>query len=451
MDAGSDLNLSTGTDVPVTSGSGSRWFTSYLLSNIAAGITSPLIPLYVVIYLHSTVFYVGLVSSIASAAAVPSLIFWGNLSDYAGKRKIFILTGFLGSFFTLLQIIFVRDLSAYIIMLVSFQALAMAAVPVSTLIILETRQESEWPQVMSSFSMISSVGTVVGLGAGSVIIMYWHFSELLPIMYVIASFMYLAAAISAIALLPEPGSQLIRTRLHNLFSYRVIERGRHFPSYIIHIIPFGKHRGESRSFSPVMKKYLFTTTFLMLGFQVFFVPFPVFIINFLHASESQVFAMYLLNSVLSMLTFRISGILVRNSGIRWTLSMGILPRIAIFAASGSLPFIVAFGRPVLVLSIVFYGILGGLWSLISIGEVTSITRLAAKVNRGKAIGYYNSLLGVGQIGGAAISGVIASSLGYTVDFLTAAFVVLAGLIMIMRFYPDRGRKHGNGIKNALPP
>lgn len=417
-------------------GAGSKWFASYLLSNIAAGIISPLIPLYIVIYLNSNVFYVGLVSSLASAAAVPSLIFWGNLSDYAGRRKIFILVGFFGSFLTLLQIMFVRDLSAYILMLVSFQAIAMAAVPVSTLIILETRQEAEWPQVMSTFSLVSAAGTVTGLIAGSGIIVYWHSPSVLPAMYLIASFIYLAAAIGAIALLPEPGRKLIRARLHNLFSYRIVERGRHFPSYVLHVIPFGRNKGETHAFSPTMRKYLFTTTFLMFGFQIFFVPFPVFLIDYFHAAESQIFILYLLNSALSMVTFRIAGILVRKGGIRKTISFGIFPRIAIFSLAGILPLLAAYGRVVLITAIIMYGILGALWSLISISEVTSITKLAVKANRGKAIGYYNSLLGVGQIGGASISGVIAYDLGYTVDFVTAAAVVLIGAYMILRFYPE---------------
>lgn len=428
---------------------GSRWFISYLLSNMAAGITSPLIPLYVVVYLHSNVLYVGLVSSLASAASVPALIFWGNVSDYARRRKIFILVGFFGSFFTLLQILVVRDLSGYIIMLVSFQILAMAAVPVSTLIILETRQESEWPQVMSSFSMVSAIGTAAGLAGGSLIIVYWHYSGVLPAMYLIASIIYLAAAISALLMLPEPGRILLRTRLHNLFSYRIVERGRHFPSYVLHIIPLGKNRGNTRSFSPVMWKYLFTTTFLMFGFQIFFVPYPVFVIDLLHASETQVFVLYLLNSLLSMLTFRFAGNLVKRTGIRKTLSLGILPRIAIFIGASALPLLAGLGTGVLVISIVVYGVLGALWSLISIGEVTSISKLAAKVNRGKAIGYYNSLLGVGQIGGAGVSGFLAFKLGYTLDFVVAAAVVVAGTIMILRFYPDRNRAQGRATASGL--
>ena len=76
---------------------GYAWFASYLFSNVSSGLTSPLLPLFVVIYLHASVIDVGTISSIASAASVPALIFWGNLSDSIGKRKIFLLIGFFGS------------------------------------------------------------------------------------------------------------------------------------------------------------------------------------------------------------------------------------------------------------------------------------------------------------------------------------------------------------------
>lgn len=424
----------------------SSWFTSYLFSNLAAGLTSPLIPLYVVLYLHDTVLQVGIVSSLSSAAAVPSLIVWGNLSDYIGRRKIFILTGFFGSFLTLLQIIFVADLAGYIIMLVSFQILAMAAVPVSTLLILETRQENEWPQVMSTFSMVSAIGTVIGLGAGSLIIVFWHYFWVIPAIYLISSFVYLTAAVIALVVLPEPHRNILRTRIAHVFSFRTIERARHFPSHVIHIIPFGKNREHTHSLTPVTWKYLITTTWLMFGFQIFVVPFPVFFIDVGHAGETEVFLLYLINGIFSMMTFRFSGLLIKRNGIRKTLIMGIAPRIALFLFAAVLALLASQSGLVLALSLVIYGVLGGLWSLISIGQVTSISKLALQVNRGKAIGYYNSLLGLGQIGGAAVSGYIAISLGYSQDFVIAAAVVIIGTFMIMRFDPDHRQRSDLNVK-----
>ena len=50
------------------------WYLGYLTSNISGGLTTPLIPLFITVYLGMNVFYVGITSAIASAASVPALI-----------------------------------------------------------------------------------------------------------------------------------------------------------------------------------------------------------------------------------------------------------------------------------------------------------------------------------------------------------------------------------------
>jgi len=147
--------------------SGRKWFLGYFLSNLAGGITSPLIPMYVLIYLHSNVFYVGLTSALVSAAGVPFLIFWGNISDRLGLRKVFILLGFLGGGVSLLGIAFANSVLIYIAVLAVFQIVIMASVPVSTMIIIENTSRESWPNMMSTFSMVSSAGTVLGLSIGT--------------------------------------------------------------------------------------------------------------------------------------------------------------------------------------------------------------------------------------------------------------------------------------------
>ena len=77
--------------------------------------------------------------------------------------------------------------------------------------------------------------------------------------------------------------------------------------------------------------------------------------------------------------------------------------------------------------------MGFFWSFISISWVTSISKLAIPENRGKAIGYYNSFLGIGQIGSGVVSGYVAYSFGYGIEFLLASLAVLIGGIMLVRF------------------
>lgn len=411
----------------------SYWYVSYLLSNIAAGITVPLIPLFIVLYLHSNVEYVGITSSLASAAAVPSLIVWGNLSDSLKKRKVFVLIGFLGSAASLLPIVIIRSLNEYIAILVVFQVLAMASVPVSTLLILENSSTIKWPQVMASFNMISTVGTVVGLIAGTVIILSVPSANhrILPLIYLAAALIYLAAFVSALFLLVESKEKVKRGILSHLYTVRTIERIRYFPSHILHIASFRKPR-VTRRLTPSMKKYLFASSFLMIGFQLFMVPYPVFVMNKFNAEESQIFLMYLFNSALSATTFKIAGLSVRRLGSTRTLSFSLYSRIIIFVLASFIPFVALPNMYYLPIFITFYAVLGGLWSFISISEVTSVSKMSLQKHRGRAVGYYNSLLGVGQIIGASASGFIAFSLGYSIDFIISAVIVMIGTVIILR-------------------
>ena len=72
-----------------------RWFYSYLPTNMAGGCFDTLLPLFVVLGLRGSIADVAMVSVAASAASVPSLIFWGKATDSMKWRRLFIITGFL--------------------------------------------------------------------------------------------------------------------------------------------------------------------------------------------------------------------------------------------------------------------------------------------------------------------------------------------------------------------
>ncbi|HLH86251.1 MAG TPA: MFS transporter [Thermoplasmataceae archaeon] len=414
---------------------GHAWFISYLLSNVSSGLTSPLIPLFVVVYLQSNVEFVGITSSIASAASVPALIFWGNLSDRIGRRKIFLIIGFLGSFLSLLLILVVNTLGMYILTLVIFQVVAMAATPVATLLILESTVEKKWPNVMASFNTISYIGLVAGLIAGTLILeVVGHGGRsVLPTLYLYSAIVYLAAAISAVFLLKEPERKLSREShaLSRVFSFRMVERNRFFPNAVIHTPRILKEKGKK--LSPRTMKYIILTAFLMFGFQVFFVPFPVFVIDKLNGNETDIFVMYLLNNIASAVAFRVSGRSVNSLGLTKTMGIALFSRVAIIAAADVLSLLLMGFSFALWFAISLYGIMGFFWSFISVSWVTSISKLALPENRGKAIGYYNSFLGIGQIAGGLVSGIVSQVAGYNINFVVATVAVLGGALTILRY------------------
>jgi MFS family permease len=377
--------------------------------------------------------YVGLVSAISSMASVPALIIWGNLSDKIKRRKIFIVIGFMGSFLSLLLVLFVHDMPSYITILIMFQVLAMASVPVSTLLILENSEQSTWSKVMGKFNSYSAIGTVIGLGIGVLILTFFGGigDMLIPYLYVIAAWFYLIAGIISIMVLKEPKNEIKRERIGYLFAIHIIERVRYFPTHLVHIP--GK---ENKIRIPGhLKIYLITTLILMMGFQLFFIPYPVFVIKKMNASENDIYIMYLLNSLFSAATFIPAGRYINYIGSNRMLSISTAIRVILFLSMGVLSFFVFDTVGYLLFFILMYGVFGGIWSFIGISEVTSISNMATTAIRGKVIGYYNSLNGVGQIIGAGLSGFIAYDISYSFDFILSAIIVLTGLMIIIYSKP----------------
>lgn len=364
---------------------------------------------------------------------MPALILWGNLSDKIKRRKIFITIGFIGSFLSLLLVFTVHTMPSYISMLILFQIVAMASVPVSTLLILENSDKSSWSKVMGKFNSYSAIGTVLGLGIGVIILTFFSSMgrELIPYLYVVAAWFYLVAGIISILVLKEPKTEINRGKIGYLFALHVIERVRYFPTHLVHIP--GK---ENKIKIPDhLKLYLVTTLILMMGFQLFFIPYPVFVINRMGASENDIYIMYLLNSLFSAATFIPAGKYINYIGSNRMLSIFTSIRVVLFIVMGIVSFFVFDTVGYLLLFIIMYGVFGAIWSFIGISEVTSISNMATTLIRGKVIGYYNSLNGVGQIIGAGLSGFIAYDISYSFDFILSAIIVLSGLMIILYSKP----------------
>ena len=404
------------------------WYLAYIFSNMSAGLLTPMIPLFISLYFRQNVVFVGIASSLSSLSSVVALILWGNISDNVKKRKIFILIGFMGSFLSLFFIMFTTNILDYIGILVVYQFFAMASVPVSTLLVIENEIESQWSKTVAVFSAISTVGTVVGLSLGLVIVVRNPSSiEILKDIYLISAFIYLVAFILAYFLLKESSTKIRRSRIPNIFSVRSFERTRYAPSYVVHIVRlFGKKKGAKTSRSLML--YIILCGLLMVGFQTFFTPYPVFLIDKYNATEDIVYTMYLLNSAFSVVSFNLSGNYIKKRSLQKAIYIPLAVRMVVFAATSIIPFLGLYSFGYMILIILIYGAMGFVWSYISITQITSVTTMADMETRGRAIGYYNSILGVGQIIGAFISGYIVIYLGFGGDFMIAAFIVAIGYI-----------------------
>ncbi len=419
-----------------TNGVRNYWYISYLFSNTAYGLTIPLIPLFVVLYLGESVVWDGIVYSISSAASVPALILWGNLSDIVKKRKVFLIVGFLGSGVAFVPILFIHSLLPYVLFLVAAQVLGMSSVPVSNLLIFEHTHQSKWSKVMATFNTVGSVGIVLGLAIGVAMVFVYSsgVDASIPVFYLLAGTIYLVAAFSALFTLKESRNKLNRAKLSSYYSFRIIERVRYFPGSVIHIISSRKAKSLN-SLSPPLRHYIYWTSFLMFAFQLFILAFPVYVIQSLGGTTREVFYLYLFNAISSTLTFRTAGNFLKNKGGKRTMVLALLSRFFTFIAGGALTVMALPSSEGLAIAMVVYALVGAFWGFISLGQISFVSENATPKNRGKAVGYYNSFFGIGQIGGSFVSGFISEYSGFGLDFTAAAVGVLIGTIAILRYYP----------------
>lgn len=413
------------------------WYLAYIFSNMSGGLLTPMIPLFISFYFHQGVVIVGIASSLSSLASVVALILWGNISDNLKKRKIFVLIGFMGSFVSLFLIMFMGTVVGYIGILVLYQFFAMAAVPVSTLLIIENEHESRWAKTVSVFSAISTIGTVGGLALGLAIVINNPSSVfILKFIYTLASIIYLVAFILSYFLLRESTNTVKRSSISALFSIRNFERTRYAPSYVLHVVKlFGAKRNVKLGTQLLI--YLILCGILMMGFQIFFTPYPIFLIDKYNATEPIIYSMYLMNSAFSVVSFNMASGYIKRMSLEKAIYIPLIIRSVVFAATGIIPFLGLYSFGYMIIVILVYGAMGFVWSFISIVQITNVTTMAHKSVRGRAIGYYNSILGAGQILGAFISGYFVSFYGYTGDFLLASAVLIIGIVSI-RLLKRRG-------------
>src|SRR2546430_8285584 len=115
---------------------GPHWFYSSLPQGVAGGATSALIPLFASA-LGGSLSDIGIIAAATSLASVPAFMLWGSLSDRLGRRKVFLLIGFLGSGIASLAMGLSQTMSGFYLANLLAGFLGAASGPVGTVLLME--------------------------------------------------------------------------------------------------------------------------------------------------------------------------------------------------------------------------------------------------------------------------------------------------------------------------
>ena len=149
---------------------------------------------------HLGTVYVGLIVTLFNGVTIPASMFWGFTTDRFHKRKPIIVLSFVLTAVNLVAFEFTNSVYGIGVLYAIFSFLSAASTTPYNLLIMETQPKPSWASAFARFSMISSVGIVVGL----ILSVFWV--GLLPIHWlviVLASFSLISVAI-ALLTIKEP-------------------------------------------------------------------------------------------------------------------------------------------------------------------------------------------------------------------------------------------------------
>ncbi|MFC7044038.1 MFS transporter [Halobacteriaceae archaeon GCM10025711] len=190
-------------------------------------------------------------------------------------------------------------------------------------------------------------------------------------------------------------------------------------------------RRALRPFTTGLPVYLVATGLFFLGFAVFFGPLPAYLAAEQYTAQ-QIFVLFVASSVASAVLYSRAADVARRTDLRRLNAGALAARGALFPAVTALGGVTwGFGG-----LLVVFGLLGAFWAVIAVTATSLVTRLAPRYVRGKALGQYTALSGVGSGVGSVLGGAIAASLNYAAAFAVAGLLVLAGAGLALLAHGD---------------
>jgi len=447
------------------------WFLAYLPLAISDGIATPLIPLLALQHFGATAFVVTIIIAASAMSQVPFTIVWGNLSDRVAHRKYFLVGSFLATGLSIVAIALARDLITFFWLNVVEGLASAASAPIGTMLLLETRHKRWWPQDIGLFGLISGLGTTIGLALGFVWLFVIGHSgpavEAMTGLLLLSGALAIASGIAAWGWIEEPIARIERRSTNELLHLRtgLAERARNFRSRVGGIIDLTRSKAERLP----GREYLFLAALgvMTVGFDIFYGPFPVFLISVLghgaRSGDAGVFIVYLGSAAASTALFFHSGKAVDNHSPKSVYLESLGGRIALMLLFlwGPIYVLFGYGSPALLGWLTLLNALMGVtWAFISTASTLFLVRLVGRSARGRALGLYNAIAGAGSLLGTLLGGYLYATYGVHLAYSIAAVAVLVGGAMLLPIpyhvfqIPHalaRRPRRLRGVRAAMPP
>ena len=405
------------------------WRLGFLFHEIAFGLLSVFIPLYVVAFQDTSILggplvTLGVMTSIAIFCTIPASFLWGYLCDATRRYKLFILLSFLSSavILFLMTLPFAQSILLFVFLYVVMQVLHVSHEAPKNVLIAEHYSRDEWEKSYGLYEALTEIGFIVGLTIGLfAFASSLSFAALANYVLYLCSGLSLVAFVLSILLVADP-LMIFERRLVGIekkleYTYRGVESTTKLMDGL---------RWDGSLKQDNFLGFALAIVVFSLATSLFFTPLPIFLNQGLGLPTSMVYVSYILNSLGATVGyFWISG-RARSMDIRKQMSRFVLLRsLLIFLLIGTIQFALS-PTMMTVVILVFLGFAYATYYIMMISISMEL------IPEGKS-GFFDGLVGLGAAVGSFLGPFLAKNLSYLPTFMVAAVVFFLAFLALKFF------------------
>jgi MFS family permease len=402
------------------------WRLGFFFHEVAFGLLSVFIPLYVVTFrdtslLGGPLLALGVMTALAVFCTIPASFLWGYLCDATRHYKAFILLSFLSSaiILFLFTLPFAQNIILFVILYVVMQLLHIAHEAPKNVLIAEHYSRKEWEHSYAFYEGLTEIGFLTGLAIG-----FFAFASSLRFGVMATYTLYLCSGLSLIAfvlsifLIADP-LMIFERRLVGIekkldFTFRGIESSSKLMDGL---------RWNGRLKQDSFKGFAIAIVIFSLASSIFFTPLPIFLKQSLQLPTSLVFVAYFLNSTGVMMGYFLIGTRAKTMNVRKQMPRFLLLRgLLIFL----LVAVVQLAFSTTLLTWIILAFIGFAYALYHILMLSLSMEL---IPSGKS-GVFDGLVGLGAAFGSFLGPFLAENLNYLPAFLIAGVLFLAAFVVL---------------------
>jgi MFS family permease len=405
------------------------WRLGFFFHEIAFGLLSVFIPLYLVAFKDTSILggplvALGVMTSIAIFCTIPASFLWGYLCDATRHYKAFILLSFLSSavilFFMALP--FAQNIILFVVLYVVMQVLHVAHEAPKNVLIAEHYSRDDWEKSYGFYEGLTEIGFIAGLAIG-----LFSFASALSSAVLVTYTFYLCSGLSltafilSIVLITDP-LMIFERRLVGIekridFTYRGVESSSRLMDGL---------RWDGSLKEKSFLSFAFAIVMFSLATSLFFTPLPIFLKQGLGLPTSMVYVAYILNSLGATAGYLLIRGRARSMDLKKQMPRFVLFRgLLIFVLVG----IVEFAFSPVIMTGVLLIFLGFAYAMYYIMMLSLSMEL---IPEGKS-GFFDGLVGLGAAVGSFFGPFLAENLNYLPTFLIAGVVFFFAFITLKLF------------------